>query len=139
MPIPQKLRHLQVLALHGCQKDCPGEEEQRLPSVKPRQQIDDGCTETVDRDRTTTTDGDAAEAAWNMATTAMRGEHLAKPLLKQLEVLQEMKAAEAAVLEVEIREMLNAAKAIAAGEAGDSGKYEKGRRRKQLRSAGNSS
>ena len=49
-----------------------------------------------------------------------------KPLLKQLEVLQEMKAAEeAAEVEEEMKDMLHSAKAIAAGEAGDSGKYEK--------------
>ena len=79
----------------------------------------DGCNTT------NTTVKNVTEAAWKMATTAMCGEDLAKPLLKQLEVLQEMKVAEAAVVEEEIREMLDAAKAVAAGETGDSGKYEK--------------
>ena len=74
----------------------------------------DGCNTT------NTTVKNVTEAAWKMATTAMCGEDLAKPLLKQLEVLQEMKVAEAAVVEEEIREMLDAAKAVAAGETGDS-------------------
>jgi hypothetical protein len=67
-----------------------------------------------------------ASDAWGEAAAAiklMRGALESKPVLKQLEVLQEMKAAEeAAEMQEEIQEMLHTAKACAAGEAGDSGK-----------------
>ena len=51
---------------------------------------------------------------------------LAQPALKRIQVLKEMDAEEeAAAMEREAREMLEAAKAGAEGEAGDSAKYEK--------------
>ena len=57
---------------------------------------------------------------------AVRHEALGKPTLKVLQVLQELQLAEeAAAVEGEVREMLEAARATAEGEAGDSGKYEK--------------
>ena len=61
-----------------------------------------------------------------LTAAALQQPCLSKPLLKRVEVMKELQLAEeAATAETEIREMLEAAKTIAAGERGDSMKYEK--------------
>lgn len=78
------------------------------------------------------TDGDATaatEAAIKAAATtvaAIKNGALAIPQLQQLKVLKELQLGEeAAAIQDELREMVEAAKAVAEGEAGDSRKYEK--------------
>ena len=85
-------------------------------------------TEPIDAQPTTRDDSSTGQTqeALRSAAAALRSADVRRPALKQIEVLKELQLDEdAAAVGAEIKDLLDAARAVAAGEQGDSGKYEK--------------